>query len=606
MQIIEGKRLYETRSFATLYEMLCQCAELYGDRSAYMFRRRPRGKILTRTYSELLANVEELGTALVDLGLQKDKVALIGQNCYEWVVTYYATVAVGAVIVPLDKLLPENEVFSLLERSKARALVFTPAFMETALRAQREIDSLEYLICMEEVSEKPLQIEEAPERHFYLWTKRLARGMALLDQGDRGFAEAEAARDIEVMSTLLFTSGTTSAAKGVMLSQKNLVSNVQSSCAVLKVFPGERALSVLPLHHTFEATAGMMIMLYYGCCICFTDGLRYLAENLVEWRINIILGVPLLMTNIYKRIVDKIEKSGKTGLVNLMRPIGRSLASIGFQTNRKLFKSILDGLGGGLRLVVTGAAAMDKEVIQAFLDFGVTFYQGYGLTETSPVIAVCNEKLNVPGSIGPPICGVKVKIDGAGPEEPGEILTQSDSVMLGYYEQPELTAEIIDEEGWLHTGDMGYFDARGAIHITGRCKNMIVLTNGKKAFPEEIEFLLKEIPAVKECMAWGESNERGAVEICVKFQFDMPELERLAGAEREAQRAWIRAELDKVNVQMPEYKRIKHFIYTADDLVRTTTLKVKRFEELDRVHAWLRSKGLSMKGADGQYQAQEG
>ena len=599
MQKIEGKRIYSTRSFTTLIEMLRQSAELHGDKSAYMFRRKPRGKILTRTYSELVANIEEFGTALMDLGLKGERIAVAGENCYEWVVTYYATISGVGVIVPLDKLLPPNEVIELLRRSRSRVFVFTPAFLEVALQAKAELESLEYLICMNEVTPKPIAMKDDPEEKFYRFTTLINRGAALLDQGDKRFLNAEI--NTEEMCTLLFTSGTTSIAKGVMLSQKNLVSNAMGAAAVLEVFPGERALSVLPLHHSFEQMAGMIVMLYYGTCVCFTDGLRYLAENLVEWRINVMLGVPLLMTNIYKRINDKIEKSGKAGLVNALRPIGRGLSQVGFQTNRKLFKSILDGLGGGLRLLVTGAAAMDKDVIQAFTDFGVTFFQGYGLTESSPVIACCNMKLNIPGTVGPPIYGTTVKIDSEIPNEPGEILAKSDSVMLGYFEAPELTAEVIDKEGWLHTGDMGFIDNRGAIHITGRVKSMIVLTNGKKVFPEEVEILLNAIPGVKESMTWGELNPREAVDICAKLQFDFDELTKLAGSEPEARSRWIRKQLNEVNEKIPEYKKIKYFVYTDKDFIRTTTLKVKRNDENKAIHDWMENLGKSIKELDGSY-----
>ncbi len=601
MQIIEGKRLYERRSFSTTLEMLRQSSEQYGDMTAYMFRRKPRGKILTRTYSELVANIEEVGTALIDLGLKDRMIALAGENCYEWVVSYYSIINGVGVVVPLDKLLPAGEMIELLKRSRSKAFIFTPALKEIAEQAKKECPDLEYLICLNEVSPKPLKMQDDEENKFYRFTTLLGRGSALLEDGDRRFLDAEI--DVNKMCTLLFTSGTTSAAKSVMLSMKNLASNTAGAIAVLNVYPGERALSVLPLHHTFEATCGMFAMLYFGICICFTDGLRYLAENLVEWRINLILAVPLLMNNIYKRINDKIEKSGKAGIVNALRPIGRGLSQVGFQTNRKLFKSILDGLGGGLRLVITGAAAMDKEVVQAFLDFGVTFYQGYGLTESSPVVAVCNAKLNIPGTIGPPIYGVKVKIDSPNPGEPGELLTKSDSVMLGYFEEPELTAEVIDADGWLHTGDMGFIDNRGAIHITGRVKSMIVLTNGKKAFPEEIEFLLANIPALKESMTWGETNARDAVDICAKLQFDMAALDALVGSSEPEQRsAWIRKQIETVNSKMPEYKKIKYFIYTDQDLIRTTALKVKRFLELDSIHAWLDKHHLTMREADGMYQ----
>lgn len=602
MERLHGKKIYDFREFSTLYEMLKQSESLYGRQIAYQFRRKPRGKLLLRSYSELLSDIEDFGTALLDLGLHQSYVALAGVNSYEWSVSYQAVINGVGVIVPLDKMLPENEMYALLERSRAKAFIVTPALLDFAMRAKSTLPQLEFVICKEQVQAGTSDLASKPEEGFYLFSDLVKRGALLRQAGDKRYQEALASMDTKALAVLLFTSGTTDQSKGVMLSQHNLVSNIRSGLSNIKMYPGERALSVLPLHHCFEGTVGMSCLLACGGCICFADGLRYLAENLIEWKINILLGVPLLFENIYKRIEEGIEKKGKAGVVKFMRPIGRGLAKAGFSTNRKLFRSVLEGLGGELRLVVAGAAAMSKEVHQAFIDFGVSFYQGYGLSESSPVVAACNDQVNVPGTIGQPLYGIEVAIDNEKNGEVGEILTRSESVMMGYFEDEAMTKACIDEEGWLHTGDMGYIDHHQCIVITGRCKSVIVLTNGKNVFPEEMEQLLNQIPGVQESMVFGYENERGIIDICCKFQLDPQKLP--VDAKEDALIAnYLQVEIYKVNQQIPAYKTIKHFIYSEEPFIRTTTMKVKRFVEQEQIQAWLVAKGQPLRKLSGSRQA---
>ncbi|NJP40719.1 AMP-binding protein [Oscillospiraceae bacterium HV4-5-C5C] len=602
MQTYSGKRIFqgEDRYHSTL-DLIRRSAKRYPNAPAYMFRRKPNSKVLIRSYSELLADVEALGTALQQHFPGRPHIALLGENCYEWAVSYNAVINGVGVIVPIDRMTPQGELLILLERSHSEVLILTPKHLDLAEKALNAVPSLKTIIVLDPVSPYRSAVKIPEDQPYIRYTDLLTEGEEAIALGCKAYTDL--VPDPDIMATIIFTSGTTDQAKGVMLSLNNLCANVYNISGSLRLFPGERALSVLPLHHTFETTAGMLVMYYYGVCICFNDGLRYFPNNLVEWKINVMIGVPLLFENVYKRVNDSIDKSGMTNLVKVMRPVARGLAAVGLQTNRTLFKSVLDGLGGSLRLVVIGAAAMDKHIHQAFIDFGILFLQGYGLTESSPVVAVGTEKLNVPGTIGPPLPGVEVMIDAESSDGStvGEILTRSESVMLGYYENEPATHDAVDADGWLHTGDMGFIDSRGCIHITGRCKSMIVLTNGKKAFPEEIEAKLNNIAGVKESYAWGQRNKRDAIDICVKFQLNRSELPLADPKDNAAVAAYLKAAISKINAGMPGYKAVRYFIFTEDDFIRTTTLKIKRKEEEKKLAAWLSAQGVYMHDIDGQF-----
>ncbi len=599
MKVIKGKALYQAEKFDTIIAMLRNRAEKFANNPAYMFRRKPNAEVLMRTYQEFISDIDATGTALLARGFKNDHIAVMGENCYEWSLAYNAVCGGVGVIVPLDRMLPENEVVQLISRSRSSCLFVTPKLMNVGTAALEAVEGLRLVVVMDQVMPDAKAVDLPDDPRYVLYSDLMQEGYRLLEDGDKSFVNASI--DPDALAIILFTSGTTAASKGVMLSQRNIMSNLYGIASVLELYPGERGLSVLPLHHTFETTTGMYAMLYFGVCICFMDGLRYLAKNLVEWRINCMVGVPLLFENIYKRVDSKIEESGKKGLVNVMRPIARNLKAVGFQINRKMFKSVIDGLGGGLRLVVSGAAAMDKEIFQAFNDFGLTFLEGYGLTEHSPVVSVHNPRILVPGSVGVPIYGVEVAIDtdSTEPNAIGEILVRSESVMLGYYEDEESTKEAIDTEGWLHTGDMGYIDGKGCIHITGRIKSMIVLTNGKKAFPEEIETLLNKIPGVKESVVWGETNSREAVDICVKILLDREALPLGDKNDDDAVSAYLKKEIAKINAQMPQYRAVHYFAFTEVDYIRTTTMKVKRQDENRLIHSLLDRLNLTMREING-------
>ena len=598
MQTVKGKRYFQGRRFSTLIEMLRQSVDLWGDTNAYMFRRTPDGPVESRTYRRFLTDIESLGTGLVGLGLKGTRIAVIGENRYEWSVSHSAIVNGVGVSVPLDRMLPENEVATLLVRGDVEAILYSPSFHDMMVAVSKKNQRIRFFLCMDGAAVADRL--PADDSRFRSYQDVLEAGRSGIAAGDRAFLDATI--DPDAMCALLFTSGTTAMSKGVMQSQRNVCSNVYSVSGVILIDAGDRALSVLPLHHTFENTVGMYMMLYYGVCICFTDGLRYFAKNLQEWKIGILLAVPLLYENIYHKLMDGIKKSGKERLVGILRKVTRVLRHLGIDIRRKIFHSVLEGLGGNVHLCVSGAAPIDPRIIRALDDFGILFLQGYGLTETSPVSTACNQFVNVLGSIGNPVSEVEVAIDteSATRGTIGEILVRGPNVMLGYYENPEATAEVKMPDGWLRTGDMGYFDRRGCIYVTGRIKSMIVMANGKKAFPEEIEALLNRIPGVKESLAWGEKDATGGVDICAKLVVDPETIATAAASEdAKAQTDWLWARVREVNSEMPGYRSVKYLLITTKDLVKTTTLKIKRPAEAELLKKLLETHGVKVRALSG-------
>lgn len=598
MQTVIGKTYYQVPRFETLRDLIRYSVEHYGDTPAYRYHEKPGGPDVVRTYREFSQAIDEMGTGLLALGFSGQHLVVVGDNCYEWAVANTAIVNGVGITVPLDKQLPVSEVINLTQRGKAVAFIYHPKHHEIAKAVAAEVPQVRSLICMKSGVIEP-ELAQADSRFTDMDQVR-ATGRAALAAGDRSFVDAVI--DPEKMSSLLFTSGTTAMSKGVMLCHRNITHNVFAVMSTIKLEAGQRALSVLPLHHTFENTVGMYMMLGFGINICFTDGLRYLVDNMKEWKINIILAVPLLFENIYHAVQKKLAKSGKLALVNKLRVVARFLRKAGIDIRKKLFHQIHEGVGGGLSLCVSGAAAIDKEITAFFNDIGIEFWSGYGLTETSPVISCNNYFVNVFGSVGNPLATIEVGID-ADSDEPGaigEILSRSPSNMLGYYENPEATAEVLTSDGWVRTGDIGYLDKRGCVFITGRKKSMIVLPNGKKAFPEEIEFIINRIEGIKESIVWGDELNRDTLDICAKIVVSDELLPEGLAGDAEKISAYLAEQIKLVNKDMPIYKAVRNFVWTTEELIKTTTLKVKRPEESKKIKAWLEDHQTTMRAMSGQ------
>lgn len=432
----------------------------------------------------------------------------------------------------------------------------------------------------------------------------------LLELGRHNFTEDLPALDAlrpkpDDLASIVFTSGTLSSAKGVMFSQRNISSNAHASAESFNTTPGMRALSVLPLHHCFENTVGMFAFWYLGLTICINDGLRYIGTNMKDWHIQLMMSVPLLIENIYGQILRSVRKQKKEDKLRRGIALANFLQFFGVNKRRLIFRTIHEQLGGEFLFTVVGGAALDPKVNEFFRDIGIKCLQGYGLTEASPVVACNTLQRNKIKTVGWALPGVSICIDGTDEdgdetrENRGEILVKGPNVMLGYLDAPELTAETIDSEGWLHTGDIGFIAKDGSLTITGRKKSMLVLSNGKKAFPEEIEALLKRISGVDEAFVWDEESKRGSVIICAKLKVLRHELPELRNGDDDEISRYLREEVIKVNHKMPVYKAITAFIWTEEPLEMTTTLKVRRNVERRRIAEDLALRGLSIQEADG-------
>ena len=568
------EQIYKTEGYKDLKEMLKKTGEKYGDLPAYIFRTEEEGKFRNITHKEFRNDINALGTKLIDMGLKDKRIAVISENRYEWGVDYLAAVTGVGVVVPLDRALPGNEIENLMIRSEVEAIFYSSKYDEIMNRVKKKkTTNVKYFISMD---------LEKEENGIYSQKELIEQGRKLLEEGNTEFLNAKI--DAEKMSIMLFTSGTTAMSKAVMLSHKNICTNLKDITSVIKVDSTDRFLSFLPLHHTFECTVGFLYPVSIGGAIAFCDGIRHIAENIKEYQITAMISVPILFESMYKKVMKGIEKKGKLDKVKKGIKISNFLLKFGIDIRKKIFKEIHDTLGGKVKLFVAGGAALDPEAEKGFNELGFTMYQGYGLTETSPVVAAEDDKYRRIGSIGKAFPSLEVKIDEPDEEGIGELMVKGDTVMLGYYNNEEATKESIEEDGWFHTGDLAKIDKDGYIFISGRKKFVIVLKNGKNIFPEEIEFLVNKIEGVKESFIYGRPEDDGDYKICAKIVYDKDQMRELYNLENEDEiKDFIWKEVKKVNKTMPAYKYIRDIIVTDNDLIKTTTQKIKRFEEIKTV-----------------------
>lgn len=591
--IVKGTGCYEPKKVHDLKELIRESAKNHTNSPAFKFKDKD-GNIVVKSYIDFERDINNLGTALISIGLKGKRIAIIGENRYEWGIAYYSIINGTGIAVPMDKYLPSVEIENLIERGKVEAIFYSPTYHETMINISKNNTRIKHYICMEDIGNNN-------DDNFLNLPNLIKNGQQLVSNKDMSFIECPI--DREVMSILLFTSGTTSLAKGVMLSHANIAANVTSITSAIKVLPGDVHLSLLPLHHTFENTIGLAFMVHSGVCVAFSDGIKHVAQNLHEYGVSILVAVPAILEAMYRKLQSGIEKSGKAKSLNLLIKVSETLRSMGIDLRKKLFKSVFDKLGPRLRLVVSGAAPLDPEVIIGFDKLGLTLLQGYGLTETSPVVSVNNDFVNKPGTIGPPLSDIEVTIDNPDENGMGEIMVRGKNVMLGYYEDIETTKEVLDAKGWFKTGDLGNIDVDGVIKISGRAKSMIVFTNGKKAFPEEYEVLLNDIPYIKDSFAWGYATQDGDIQVCAKLVVDLDSLksDKNGIPSDEELAALFGSAIKNINNELPKYKIIRYFILTKEDLVKTTTLKIKRPVELEKINMALSRATIDMRKSSGKF-----
>lgn len=561
-------KIYDVKEFKNIREIMNNSIEKYPENKAFIIKNKDKNKekYTNITYREFGEQINSFGSALINRGLKNKHIAVISPNRYEWALTYYAVLNGTGILVPLDKGLPDSEIESLLQRSHSNAVIFDKKYEEIMEQIkENKTTSVTEFICMDENDTFP-SINEL-----------LTEGKELLNQGYREFLDAKI--NEEEMSIILFTSGTTSASKAVMLSHKNIASNLYALNSAEKIYDTDVNLAFLPFHHTFGST-GLLFFLSNGATNVFCDGIRHIQSNLKEYKVTTFVCVPLLLEAMYKKIMKEIEKQGKEKLIKRIIPITNFLLKLKIDIRRKVFKDIINSLGGNIRFIVSGASGIDKKVAKGFNDFGILTVQGYGLTETSPVLSAENENCIRYGSIGYPMANVEIKIDNPNEEGIGEIIAKGPNVMLGYYENEEATNEVI-VDGWFHTGDLAYRDKDGYIFIAGRKKNVIVLKNGKNIYPEELEILINDLPYIEESMVFGMPKEDDLV-VSAKIVYNKEFKEKNNYTEEEL-REKIWQDIKEINKELPTYQHIKNIIVTDEPMIKTTTAKVKRYEEIKKI-----------------------
>lgn len=562
---------FERRPFSTLRELVNSAAELLPNKTYLRYKEKVNGdkEIKDVTYSQFNEYINRLGTAFYDLGLKGKNIAVIGETSKEWIATYIATVSGGSVIVPLDKELTENEIGAFLEHAEVSAVVYSDRFHQY-FKKLSEDSHISYFIKMGEFDES----EERSEA--FLSTNELEkRGEALLSEGVSDFLDAET--DVEADAVIIFTSGTTGTSKGVVLSQKNIVSAISSSARMLGFVEDDVVMSVLPPHHTYEMTCGILTPILVGATVCINDGMKYVLKNFQIFKPTAIILVPLFVTTIYKRIWDTASKNNQTKKLRRGIAISNALRRVKIDMRSAFFSQVNAALGGRLTRVVCGGAALSPDYVKGFEELGINLVQGYGITECSPLVSVCPFHWKKYASVGLPVHDVEVRIDKLNDtDEEGEIVVRGPNIMKGYYKAPELTADVIDEDGWFYTGDIGYIDEDGFIYITGRKKNIIILDNGKNVFPEELEEHLYKLPYIAECVVVGKPNSSGETVITAQIFPDFDKAKEDGIEAIEDVKDAIKGEIQELNKSLPIFKQIRGIEIRKTEFDKTTTKKIKR------------------------------
>ncbi|MEG0873464.1 MAG: AMP-binding protein [Clostridia bacterium] len=570
----------EIKEMDSLKDIINIKCDKFASRTAFLEKDGIHKEFQKITYAKLKEDVNAMGTVMLkNLDLKDKKVAVIGENSYKWFVTYMAVTCGVGTIVPLDKELPQNEILNLLKRSESSAIVYS----------SRRKDLVEGI--KEQLPKDMLFIEMGKQETdgiSFSYNKLIAQGMELVGTGVTEYIDTKI--DREEFRILLFTSGTTAAAKGAMLNHKNICANTVACITLLPGMGDYTTLSVLPMHHTYEFSLTFIYCLTTGGTVGICEGLKYVSKNIQEVKPDCLFVVPALIEKVYQKIEKGIKDSGKEVLINTMKGITTGLSKIGINIKRKVFKEIYTKLGGNLKYIFCGAAPIDRDIVKKLEGLGLVFMQGYGLTETSPLVSVTPENDRVAGSVGKAVNGVEIRIDLSGNEDEnsnvGEIMVKGENVFMGYYKMQEETKKSL-KKGWFYTGDLGYFDIRGNLIISGRNKNVIVTSNGKNIFPEEIENMINRIPMVSESMVYGMLDDKNKQDLIVAAKVTLNEeyIEEVYLSNRPKDKEIydiIWAEIKKINKSMVPYKAVKKLEVKKDDFIKTTTMKIKRFEELKK------------------------
>jgi long-chain acyl-CoA synthetase len=561
--------LYETRNITDLKDLLVQSLKLYADRPAFWVRPMKNRHYAPITFSQFGRETREMGSAISKLGLSNKKVAIISENRYEWAISYFAAAVCAGMVVPIDRDLPFEDILSLLNAAEVGCVIYSAKYSDCLMdwNAERKTPVLLINMDIAEDNESELSIRRV-----------LENGNALLSAGESSFDDAVI--DPSAAKVLIFTSGTIAAPKGVLLSHKNIVTNLMDMCQMIYIDENDIFLSVLPLHHTYECTCGFLCQIYRGSSIAYCDGLKYILSNIKELGVTVMLGVPAIFETMYRRLWTVASKNGSENKLKTGLKISGVTRLFGLDVRRRLFANIHESFGGKLRLFISGAAAVDPEVSKGFRDLGISFLQGYGITECAPIVAVNRDKQHKDHAAGMAMPRVDIRLINKTADGVGEIACRGDNVMVGYFKGVDATADAF-ADGWFKTGDLGVIDKEGFLTITGREKNVIVMKNGKNVYPEELEFLVCRRQEVAECLVYGEYVEKNQ-ETQLSIQV-LPNLEYIHATygdkSREEIRQMIEDIVSKVNKRNARYKFIRNVYLRENEFVKTTTRKIKRYAQ---------------------------
>lgn len=551
-------KLYDVEKFGTIKEMMELAVKEAGDTVAFKFRQ--DGQIQDVTYRQFYADTMALGTALASLGMGDRHIAMVGENSYNWIMVYLTVLKSSGVYVPIDKELPFADIMNIVIDGDCEVVFYTKRYEDDFMQHAAEMPKVRFFIGID---------REEDFGNFLSFEILLAKGRELYADGDETYASMTS--DPNALKMLVYTSGTTGMQKGVMLSEHNLVSSVYYGLQVSTVYT--RSLSVLPYNHTYEAVSGLLVSIHKHVTICINDSLKFVLKNLQEYKPDFIYLVPAFVEVFYKKIMANARQSGKEQTLKKMIAMSNKLRRVGIDLRKTLFASVHKAFGGNLRKIVCGGSPLRPELGEFFDGIGISLINGYGITECSPLVSANHDMFNDPTTVGIPLPCCRIKFDNITPDGDGEICVKGDVVMLGYYKQPELTAEVL-RDGWFYTGDYGRMNDKGQLMITGRKKNLIVLTNGKNVFPEEIENYIAAIPYVAEVVVYALRNEHGLEDsLCAEIFLSEEKIKEL-GIEDPA--AAIKEDVARAVEPLPHYKRIAKIKLRDTEFEKTTTNKIRR------------------------------
>lgn len=570
----------ELKDLQSLKDIINIRFEKFLDKAAFIEKEPNRKEFEKITYKQVRDKINGLGTYMLnDLNLKGEKIAVLGENSSRWYMSYMAVACGVGIVVPLDKGLPENEILSLLKRCGAKAIIYSSRRNEVIQAIKKDLpEDMVYI-----------DMNKAESDDVSLSFDRIAeKGLDEINAGDLSYINMPI--DNKEFSILLFTSGTSDKSKGVMLSHKNLCANIYSCSCVVPTFGNYTCFSILPLHHTYEFTLDYLFMTAAGGTIGICQGLKYFNKDIKIIKPDFVLAVPAFIERINKAIEKNIKETGKESTINFVKKMANGFSKFGLDFRRKIFAKVHEQFGGNLKYLFCGAAPLEAELVTKMESYGFKFLQGYGLTETSPLVAGTTLTLHAPGTVGKAVEGVDIRIDLSENENEnsniGQIIVKGDNVMLGYYDDPQATKKAL-KNGWFYTGDLGYFDLRGNLVITGREKNVIVTSNGKNIFPEELESLINKVPLVGESMVYGKkrNNSDKDVIVALRITLDKEQMEEKFGKNMPSDAeiyGIISEEIKRINRMMSPYKAVKELEIKKDDFIKTTTMKIKRKEEIEK------------------------